>query len=213
MTNQFIKNVRQSVKHWYTPLIIGVLLIGTGIWTFTSPAESYLALSILFSISFLISGILEILFAFANKNEMDNWGWMLALGIMTTLIGVMLLARPEISMITLPLYVGFLVMFRAFGAMGTAMDLKNYGVMDWGTLMVIAVLGLIFSFILIWNPVFAGMTIVFWTGVALLTSGVFNVYVALKMRSLHKNWDNVSDEIKEKFEQTKEMIQSEINKL
>ncbi len=213
MANHFIKNLKDSVKHWYLPLIVGIILIGTGIWTFSSPEESYLALSIIFAISFLLSGILEVVFAISNKNEIDSWGWTLAFGIMTALVGVMLLVHPEISMISLPLYVGFMVMFRSFGAIGIAMDLKSYGVLEWGTLMVIGVLGLIFSFILIWNPIFAGMTIVFWTGFAFLLSGIFNVYAAIKMRSLHKNWDEISDEIKGKFEEAKTILQQEIEKV
>lgn len=213
MTSQFIKNIKESVKHWYIPLLVGIILIGTGIWTFFSPLDSYLALSIFFSISFLVSGILELFFAVANRKEMDNWGWSLILGILTALVGIMLLARPEISVLTLPLYVGFVIMLRSFGAMAIAMDLKNYGVMEWGTLMVIGVLGLIFSFILIWNPVFAGMTIVFWTGLALLASGVFHVYAAFKMRNLHKNWDNISEEVRERFEEAKRILHEEIQSI
>ena len=145
------------------------------------------------------------------KDKMENWGWTLVLGIMTFLVGVMLLIHPEISMISLPLYVGFMAMFRSFGAMGNAIDLKNYGVMEWGTLMVIGVLGLIFSFILIWNPLFAGMTIVFWTGVALLVSGVFNIYMALKMKNLHKNWDEVSSQAKSKLKEIEATIREELS--
>ncbi len=194
MTNPFIKKITESVRHWYIPLIVGMILIGTAIWTFSYPAESYLVLTTVFSLSFLFSGILEIFFAVANRKELDNWGWTLTLGIMTALVGVMLLTNPEISMISLPLYVGFVLMFRSFVAMGIAIDLKNYGVLEWGTLMVIGVLGLIFSLILIRNPIFAGMTLVFWTGTALLLSGVFNIYVAMKLKNLHKSWNNAFKE-------------------
>ena len=119
---------------------------------------------------------------------MDGWGWTLALGILTAMVGILLLMNPEVSLATLPFYVGFLVMFRSIGAIGTALDLKNYKVLDWGTLMVIGILGLLFSFILLWNPVFAGMTVVIWTGIAFLVAGVFNVYLGFKLRNLHKNF-------------------------
>ena len=188
MANDFIKRVRSSVKHWYLALLVGILLICTGIWTLSSPLESYVALSMVFSISFLISGILEIVFALSNREELDGWGWTLALGILTAMVGILLLMNPEVSLATLPFYVGFLVMFRSIGAIGTALDLKNYKVLDWGTLMVIGILGLLFSFILLWNPVFAGMTVVIWTGIAFLVAGVFNVYLGFKLRNLHKNF-------------------------
>jgi len=39
----------------------------------------------LFSWSFIVSGILEIIFALQNKNEVDGWGWYLTVGILYAL--------------------------------------------------------------------------------------------------------------------------------
>jgi len=178
--------VKQNLKNWWINLLIGLLLVVTGIWTFTSPLESYLALAILFSIAFLITGILEFYFAFSNRESMDNWGWHLAFGLMTALAGVLMIFNPEISMITLPFYVGFIVLFRSTMAIGWATDLKRRGLLDWGNLMVMGVLGVLFSFVLIWNPAFAGMTIVFWTGFTFLTSGIISLVLAFKLRKAYK---------------------------
>lgn len=186
MSTHFFKQVQNSIKHWYLTLIVGIILILTGFWTFTSPVESYLTLSILFSVSFLISGLLEVSFAISNRKQIDGWGWSLVLGMLTTIFGFILISRPEISFATLPLYVGFIVMFRSIGAIGTALDLKNYGIMNWGTLMVLGVLGVIFSFMLIWNPIFAGLTVIIWTGLAFLFAGISSIYLAFKLRKLHK---------------------------
>lgn len=212
MNGQFVKIVKESVKHWYLPLIVGILLVLTGIWTFSSPIESYLALSLIFSATFLSSGILDVIFAITNRNNLDNWGWTLVFGLLNSIVGIMLLKNPEISIITLPLYVGFMVMFRSLGAIGIAMDLKNYGNIEWGTLMIIGILGLIFSFMLIWNPLFAGTSIVVWTGLAFITSGMFNIYLSLKTRYLHKNWDKLSKQVKDKYEEVNRIIQSELQK-
>ncbi|MFV0606399.1 MAG: HdeD family acid-resistance protein [Niabella sp.] len=212
MKSNFIKNVRESIKHWYLALITGLILIATGIWTFFSPLESYVALSVIFSISFIVSGIMDMAFAIANRKEIDGWGWSLTLGIFTFLVGVMLVINPEVSMLTLPFYVGFMLMFRSFSGFGMALDLKNYGVMEWGTLMVLSVLGILFSFILIWSPSFAGMTIVFWTGLLFITAGAFNVYIAIKMRRMHKKWDNISKEVKSQFQEAQDNIKNELLK-
>lgn len=186
MDATFNKSVRDNVKHRWVQLLIGISFIGTAIFTFTSPLSSYLALSILFSVSFLVSGFFGIIFAIANRKQLDQRGWSLALGIITLMAGIMLIANPQISMVSLPLYVGFIVMFRSAAAMGMAMDLKNYGVMEWGNLMVAGVLGLIFSFFLIFNPLFAGLSLVVWTGLAFLAISIFNVYLSLKLRKLRR---------------------------
>ena len=39
-----------------------------------SPVSTYVALSIIFSVSMLISGILEIIFAFSNRKGVPSWG-------------------------------------------------------------------------------------------------------------------------------------------
>ena len=158
MNNQFFKQIKRSVKHWYLHLIIGLVFIVAGIWAFTFPAKSYVALTIVFSISFFISGIMEIVFATANRKVMENWGWTLVLGIFTTIVGIMLIANPAISAVTLPLYVGFMLMLHSFWAIGSAFDLKDFGVPGWGFSLFLGILGVVFAFLLICRPAIGGMT-------------------------------------------------------
>lgn len=174
----------ENIKRWYLMLIVGIVFIILGIWTIATPLNAYVALSIVFALGFLISGIVELVFALYNKHQ--NWGWSLALGILTTVVGVLLLIYPEASMLTLPIYVGLTLLFRSISGMVTAYDMKQYGILDWGTLMVTAILGLIFSFILLWNPVFAGVSVVVWTAVAFVIIGAYTVYFSFKLRKLNK---------------------------
>lgn len=207
MSTQILKMIRNSVKHWYIPLIVGIIFIGLGVYTFTSPQETYLALAIFFSLSFLVSGLFEVAFSIANKEVLDNWGWILAFGVLTLVIGILLLINPALSMLTLPFYVGFLVLFRSISAVGYAIDLKNYGISDWGILIAVGVLGLIFAFLLIWSPAFAGMTIVIWTGLALISSGVFSVYFSFKLKKLNALPNKISDRLRNQLE----LVQREVN--
>lgn len=184
MNNPFLKTISTVIKHWYLPLLIGVLFLIIGLYTMFSPAEAYVTLAILFSLSFIFSGLSDLIFAIANRNEIDNWGWTLAMGILTLLVGIILYIHPEISMITLPFILGFLFLFRSVAGIGLALDMKAYGVQSWGYLMLLGVLGIILSFLMIWNPLFAGMTLVALTGLTLLTIGIFHVILALKLKKL-----------------------------
>ena len=209
MTFRSLKTVKNSIKYWYMPLIVGLIFVGVGIWVFRTPLESYAALSFIFSISFLVSGIFEIYFAISNREELDNWGWTLTLGIVSAIVGVLLLMNPEVSKITLPFYVGFVLLFRSVFAIGASIDLKNYYVMDWGYLMAIGILGVIFSFILLWNPIFAGITLVFWTGSLFIISGAYSIYLSLKLKKLHDLPKNISSDLRNKYEEIKIQIQEE----
>ena len=209
MRKSIFKTFTETIKHWYIPAIVGSIFIAVGIYTFASPATSYVALSILFSLSFLFAGLSEISFSLTNKNEMDNWGWMLAFGILTTVVGGLLLANPEVSMLTLSFYVGFLIIFRAISAISFSLDLKDYGIGDWGALMALGVIGLIFGVLMIWRPTFAGMTIVVWTGLAFITTGIFSLYLSFKLKKLNELPQKMPEDLKIRFRE----LQQEINSI
>lgn len=211
MENLLLKRIKRAVKHWYLHLIIGIILILTGVWTFSRPLHSYFALTIIFSISFLVSGIMEMVFACSNRKIMENWGWTLALGILTTIVGVLLITNPAISAVTLPIFVGFMLLFHSIWAIASAIDIKSYGMSEWGTLLVIGIVGAIFSIFVIWKPQFGGMTIVIWTGLALVSTGIFNFYLAIKMKKIHKKWEEVSEATRAKLEEAQRMFLNEIN--
>jgi uncharacterized membrane protein HdeD (DUF308 family) len=97
-----------------------------------------------------------------------------------------MLLNPGITMATLPYYVGFTLLFRSISGMVTAYEMQEYGILDWGSLMVNAVLGLLLSFILLWNPVFAGVNVVIWTAVTFIVLGCYTIYYSFKLRKLNK---------------------------
>lgn len=68
------KVIQKTITYWYIPLIPGLLFIGLSIWVFATPMETFLTLAVLFSAGFIISGILEIIYAVANRKKLKNWG-------------------------------------------------------------------------------------------------------------------------------------------
>lgn len=184
MENGILRNVRDSVRHWYLLLILGIILVLVGIWVFLTPVESYVALAMLFATAFLVTGIIEIVYAMSNSKRTNNWGWSLVGGIIDFLIGFLLVSHPQITVAILPFFIGFAILFRSIMAIGWSLELRKLRVVDWGNLLAVGILGLIFSFIILWNPLFGGMTIVFYTGLAFIVIGVFQIYLSLKLRKL-----------------------------
>ena len=88
----------------------------------------------------------EIIFSIANRYHMDNWGWSLAFGIITFIIGISLIAHPALSIRVLAFYIGFIILFRSVSAISFAMDVKRYGNKNWSGLLALGVLGGIVSF-------------------------------------------------------------------
>ena len=193
MGNTIYKTIEKAIKHWYLPLIVGVLLIVLGIWTFTTPLDSYIMLSIVFAVGFFLSGIFEMIFALSNKHK--SWRWSFALGLLSIIIGLLMILNPAISMATLPFYVGFMLLFHSILGISSSYEMRQYGIMDWGWLMLVAVLALIFSFIMLWNPLFAGVSIVVWTGIAFIVTGFYMIYFSTRLIKLNNLWKKMKNEL------------------
>lgn len=106
--------IKHSVKNWWTSLLLGIVYIIVALWLMFSPLSSYVALSIVFSISMLISGILEIIFSLSNRKGVPSWGWYLVGGIIDLILGIYLIAYPMVSMEVIPFIIAFWLMFRGF---------------------------------------------------------------------------------------------------
>ena len=208
----FLKTIKKTVKHWYVPAIIGVLLIVFGIYIFTTSLETYGTLTMLFSLSFLFSGIAETLFSVQNRKIIEGWGWYLTGGIFNSVIGLMLLSRPEISAFTLPLVVGFTLMFRSIQGLGFSFELKNYGSLKWGNLAIASILGLVFSIILLFNPIFTGISLVVMTALAFIFSGITGIVLGFQLKKLKALPSKIRKELNEKIEVLKKEYYEEIER-
>lgn len=209
METSFLKTLKHSIKHWYIPLLVGIFFVIVSIVTFSSPVGSLIALSLLFALSFLFGGLSEIIFSIANKDQLDNWGWSLAFGIVTLIVGILLLLNPALSMTALAFYVGFVILFRSISTIGFAMDVKKYGSKNWGGLLVLGIIGTIVSFILIWNPLFAGMSVVILVALSFLFAGLFNISLSFQLRKLHKASKKISTKLIERYDDLMKEIRQE----
>lgn len=185
MKNQTVEPLNNAVKHWYLSLIMGVFFIFFGIWVIQTPLESYLALSVLFSLTFFLNGVTEIFYFISNRLTVNHWGFGLAFGIVDLLFGIWLISSPQVSIQILPFVVGFVLLFRSATAIGVAFDLKERGIHDWWLVLIISLFAMFFSFAIIFNPVLGGMTLVMLTAMALLSYGIFRIFLAFKLKQFN----------------------------
>jgi len=89
-------------------------------------------------------------------------------------------------MVFLIFYVGFALIFRSIMTIGWSVQLNRIGTKNWGWILVWGILGLIFSFMLLWNPLFTGLAIVIYLGVAFIMIGIAQIFLSLRLRKLKK---------------------------
>ncbi|MXV38539.1 HdeD family acid-resistance protein [Flavobacteriaceae bacterium Ap0902] len=210
MKNSLFNSVRKAIKHWYIPLIIGILFIALGILVMTRPESSFLAIAILFSLSFLLGGLAESIFYISNRDRIDNWGWPLAFGVTTMIIGILMLTNPALSMTTLALFIGFILLFRSISYISYSLDLKNYGIKNWGWMLGFGIISAIVSIVLILNPVIAGLSVVLLVALNFILVGILNAYLSIQLRNIHKSSKKLSDDLQRRHDELMQDISREL---
>lgn len=180
------ESINYAVKNWWVSLLLGLLYVAVALCLLFAPLSSYVALSVIFSITILVSGILEILFAATNRKTISSWGWYLTGGIIDLILGIFLVAYPALSMEVIPFVVAFWLMFRGFSAMGYSMDLQRYGTRDWGWYLAFGILAVLCSFAIIWQPGVGALSIVYMLAFTFLIIGFFRIMLSFEFKSLHK---------------------------
>ncbi|MFV0330872.1 MAG: HdeD family acid-resistance protein [Dysgonomonas sp.] len=192
MKNDLFYSTKQAVKYWWISLLIGLLAVGLGIWCMATPLSTLVALVLVFAVTFFVSGLFEIAFAISNRKLLRNWGWTLASGILDLAFGIILIAMPpEVIALVMAYFVGFWVMFQSVWGIGTAAELQRNGVKGWGWLMALAILGVLMAFIFIVSPAFTTTFIIALVSISFIFYGIFRIYYAFRLRSLHKELDEL----------------------
>lgn len=182
-----IEHSKQAIRFWWLLLVVGIALFAAGLLVFAFPARSYLGMSLLFGWLMLLSGLLEVILSSTNRHFITGRGWMLAGGIIELLLGLILIFNVALSAATLPVFLGFWLLLRAFGAIGLGGDMRALGVPGAGWTLLCGILLLICSLCILFRPLEFGSTaVVVWVGVSLLFAGVAAVSVALQLRQAHR---------------------------
>lgn len=178
---------RRAVKNWWLLLLAGLLLVTAGIVVFCYPAESYVALSLLFGVAMLVSGVVQLALATSSRNYFLTRGYVVVGGIVDLLLGIFLCCQPDVTLLVLPFVLGFWLMYHSFMVIGFASDLNTFRVPGSGWTIFGGVLLLILSILILVKPFAIGTSVVIvLTGCALLVAGVDMCYIAFRLRSIHK---------------------------
>ncbi len=106
-------------------IILGVLYILAGFVALDSPFLTAIWLTLLLGAAPAASGIMRIFLAF-NMRHGSHWIWVAASGLITLLLGVIILVHwPDSAIYTLGIILGVDLVFAGVGWIGLGMGLKN----------------------------------------------------------------------------------------
>lgn len=72
-------------------LLIGLLMFALGVSLIFRPLEGIISLTVVVAIMFIVLGVAKFLYAFSLR-PMQGWGWVLLSGVVSLVLGVMILA-------------------------------------------------------------------------------------------------------------------------
>lgn len=184
---RLIEHSKQAVRRWWLLLLAGLILFVLGIIVFLFPAQSYVGLAILFGWGILAAGVLEVMLSTSNRHYVTGRGWMLAGGIIEILLGILLISNKALSASTLPIFLGFWLLIRSFGAIGLSGDMHTLGIPGSGWTLTWGILLLLCSIWILMQPlVFGSAVVIAWVGISLLFAAGATVSVALQLRQAHR---------------------------
>jgi uncharacterized membrane protein HdeD (DUF308 family) len=105
-------------------LLLGGLYIFAGIITFQNPLLAAVLLTFMLGVALVISGVMRLIIAFSMK-ESTPWAWVALSGAITTILGLVILARwPVSSVYVLGLFLGIDLVIAGASWIGIGLDLR-----------------------------------------------------------------------------------------
>ncbi|KNG92109.1 hypothetical protein ATO11_19115 [Pseudaestuariivita atlantica] len=140
---------------WFT--VLGIVMILTGIGAFAFPMVASLSVELLVGVAFLVGGIATLFQAFQEK----EWGgvvWLLAIGIVYVLGGIVFLANPFGGLLALTVFLG--MVFVAEGLTRLILGLQMRDQPRWGLLVASGLMSIVLG-VLVFSGIANGASLAF----------------------------------------------------
>jgi uncharacterized membrane protein HdeD (DUF308 family) len=86
--------------------ILGIISLIVGLWAIRHVGLTLLALAVLLGIFWIINGAVEIFTAVTEGAGLPGRGWTITIGVLSVIAGIIVLADPGISLLTLAIVLG-----------------------------------------------------------------------------------------------------------
>lgn len=156
-----------------------VLFIAMGVCLTVYPEISVTVMSSIFGAVALAFGIIKIVGYFSDDLYGLVFQFDLALGLFSSVLGVLFLLRPKWLMTALPLAFGVFVLINSLFSIQSAVDAKSFGLRKWWLMLLLSLIAAIAGLVLIFEPEKSGIIWVVITGISFIISGAEKLVVAL----------------------------------
>lgn len=182
----------KAVRNWWLLLVAGILCIAAGIAVFCFPADSYFALSIMFGVIMLVTGVIELVVAASSRNWFMMRGYNIVGGILDIIVGIMLCAWPQVTMTVIPIFLGVWLIYHSFMIIGLGGDMSAFGAPGSGWMICGGILLLLLSIMIVFRPFSLGVSIVVaLCGVGFIFFGCVLIGASIRLGRVHRYFKEI----------------------
>jgi uncharacterized membrane protein HdeD (DUF308 family) len=184
-SNEARDYVKGQVKYWWVGIFMGIVYLVAAFFIFKTPVVAFLGLSIVFAASFIVNGLMEVIFSISNWKSLVDRSWHLVIGMLEFILGVLLISNLATSVATLIFYVAFALMFRSIFGIAAGINMRENKIDSWGWMVFFSVLGLGASVYMLVNPAFTAAFTTTIAALMFLIVGISSIIFSLNMRKIN----------------------------
>lgn len=181
-------------RNWWAFVLRGVVALTIAVLAFVMPAESLLALTLVFGAFAFADGVFGLVAAIQNIRKGDQWGWLMFSGIVGIATGVIVVVSPFAATLVLATFlwtsIAFWSIFSGVLEIMAAIRLrKEIQGEIWLGLSGLAsvVLGGAVTWMLLTRPLESFLALGWLLGFYAALFGVLMILLGLRLRSIHRS--------------------------
>ncbi len=171
------ENLIKTAKSSYVSL--SLIMCALGMLLLLWPDLSISAIGIMTGCVLTVFGIIKLVGYFSKDLYRLAFEFDLALGLLMLVLGIVVLACPELAMGTLCVMLGVAIVTDGLFKIQMALDARRFGLGGWWLVMLLAVLTGLAGVTMIVSPVGGAVALTVLLGATLLTEGALNLCVSL----------------------------------
>ena len=181
--------VRSLTRSWWLFLILGVLWILFGMFVLSYNVGSLLALAVFAGVTFVMTGITQVLAA----GRVDSWRWLWVVGgALSIIAGILAFIWPGITLLVLSVILAWFLVFK--GIMDVVGALASIGRPWWWLTLILGIVELLLG---IWAAGYPGRSLFVFVnlvGIYAVAYGFTELFAAFELRGLDRRLERTSAE-------------------
>lgn len=188
MTERQYEQSEYLINRWWLSLLIGIMAIAIGFLVLVNPVGSYYTFALWMGLAILLSGVMGLVQSLTSQNYFVRRGWLVLASVADIIIGIILLFNSLLAEMTLPLLLGFWLLYRGCVMLAQGFDLRSYGRRDAGWVIFYSIIVIALGIAVIWLPSTLGAEVVIlFIAIGFITYGVSIISLAFRLWEVHRH--------------------------